>query len=131
MPDTNTAFWISLILMTVVLLWGLGLIARALLGGPSGDAREPLIRSMLSEPADQPAKTVKGSFSRTAGAFGAMGLAASVVGISYWVIFDLFSTNGDNLGKLKDVGWFFLAGSALFAPYAFNRLSKLFGAVST
>jgi hypothetical protein len=30
------------------------------------------------------------------------------------------------LEKLKDVGWYFLSGSALFFPYAFNQLSKIF-----
>lgn len=67
-----------------------------------------------------------GSFSRIAGAFGSIALAVAVIGVSYWLIYTLFYGNMDNLDKLKEAGWFFLSGSALFAPYAFNQLSSVF-----
>jgi hypothetical protein len=129
--------WIATIVMTIVLLWGLKIISWALMQSPKpiplkgeGTAPappQPLATTILAESPDPDTGDYKGSFSRTAGAFGAMGMAAALVGISYWVIFDLYEdSNGSSLGNLKNAGWYFLAGSALFAPYAFNQLSKIF-----
>jgi hypothetical protein len=64
------------------------------------------------------------SFSRVAGALGAVGIAATFVGIGYWALHELYF--GDNLGKISDLSTYFLAGSALFIPYAFNSLSSIF-----
>lgn len=66
-----------------------------------------------------------GSFSRTAGAIGAMGLAATTIGIGYWLVYSLFY-DPSPLTELNNIGWYYLSGSALFAPYAFNRLSSIF-----
>lgn len=64
------------------------------------------------------------SFSRLAGAIGSMGLSSLFIGVGYWVIYTLFS--GGNLDELKGLGKYFLAGSALFVPYAFNQLKTIF-----
>ena len=123
--------------MSIVLLWGLKIIAWALMRAPNpvpisqDDARlsrtgQPLAYTVLAEEPDPATGEFKGSFSRTAGAFGAMALAASLVGISYWIVFDLFYNSGSNLKNLQSAGWYFLAGAALFAPYAFNQLAKIF-----
>ena len=123
--------------MSIVLLWGLKIIAWALMRAPNpvpisqDDARlsrtgQPLAYTVLAEEPDPATGEFKGSFSRTAGAFGAMALAASLVGISYCIIFDLFYNSGSNLKNLQSAGWYFLAGAALFAPYAFNQLAKIF-----
>ena len=87
---------------------------------------QPLAYTVLAERPDPDAGDFKGSFSRTVGAFGAMVLAASLAGISYWIIFDLFEDAGSNLAKLQSTGWYFFVGAALFAPYAFNQLSRIF-----
>ncbi len=131
------AFILSMASMTFILLWGIKRIAVAL-GTSTGNGRS-LASELLSEKVEatpaatpvagaaaaaQPTTAQVGSFSRTAGAIGGMALAAAVVGISYWVLYALFY-NGD-LARLEGVGTFFLSGSALFAPYAFNKLSKVF-----
>jgi hypothetical protein len=41
------------------------------------------------------------------------------------VLYSLFFAPAD-LAAVKDVRWYFLAGSALFFPYAFNKLSSIF-----
>ena len=135
--DKSIGIWIAVVVMTIVLFWGLRIIAWALMRAPNpvpiskDDTRsiptgQPLAYTVLAEEPDPATGEFKGSFSRTAGAFGAMALAATLVGISYWMIFDLFNNNGANLKDLQSAGWYFLAGAALFAPYAFNQLAKIF-----
>ena len=117
-------FYAVLTVMTFVLIWGLRIISRAL--EATNSSGRPLIKSMLTEPDPAPdLNLVKGSFSRTAGAFGAMGLSIATIGMAYWLIYALFLSVND-LKNIKDAWPFFLSGSALFAPYAFNQLSKIF-----
>lgn len=118
--------YVSLFIYTVVLIWGLRLISKsfkddgAFLKLLSEDTPEPKENSHSNnvEPLPKP------SFSRLAGAVGSMGLAAVFIGIGYWVIFALF--NNVDLNRLDGLGTYFLSGSALFAPYAFNQLTKVF-----
>lgn len=124
-------FYLALIAMTGVLIWGLKLIARALSApaptkaAAGGMIIKPLLNTVLSEPpSDDGALDDKGSFSRTAGAIGAIGMASVMIGIGYWLLYGLFF--GKNLALLGDAKWYFLAGSALFFPYAFNQLGKIF-----
>jgi len=86
---------------------------------------QPFGVQILSEknpPADS-GKPV-GSFSRVAGAIGSTVLAALFAGISYWALHTLFM--GGDLTRLQDLSTFFLVGSALFAPYAFNQIRGIF-----
>jgi hypothetical protein len=117
--------YLSLFTYTVVLIWGLKLINKSF-------ENKGTFLKLLSEDQPEPKEDnhsndeplPKPSFSRLAGAVGSMGLAAVFIGIGYWVIFALFN-NGD-LNKLDGLGTYFLSGSALFAPYAFNQLAKVF-----
>ena len=123
-------FVLANFVMTLTLFWGLRTIIEiARLKKPEGDTllQEALSEKTLPEKNDDTGKKPGnvGSFSRISGAFGAMALAMAVTGISYWLVFALFYDPG-NLKNLKDAGWFFLAGSALFAPYAFNQLASIF-----
>ena len=106
-------FILSIIVYTAVLIWGLKLIHKSL---------ENKLDKILSEKSGSQAGTP--SFSRLAGAVGAMGLAVALIGIGYWSIYTLFA-DGD-LSKLQGLSTYFLSGSALFAPYAFNQLSSIF-----
>ncbi|WP_051563722.1 hypothetical protein [Enterovibrio calviensis] len=125
------------IIMTFVLIWGLKVIIQ------TATHKEPNSQSLLQQSISEKVlpqnkndsdtgdakehSTSIGSFSRTAGAFGAMALAAATIGISYWLIYALFCQDSESISEsLTSVGYFFLAGSALFAPYAFNQLSSLF-----
>ena len=69
--------------------------------------------------------TAEASFRRVAGAIGAIGIAAAFVSMGYWVLHTLFF-DIDNLGKIQGLGTYFLAGSAMFLPYAFNQLASIF-----
>lgn len=128
------SYIIANLFMTVTLLWGLRVLIKnvtheklncqSLLQQSLSEKVLPLKESVPGEPENQPNI---GSFSRVAGSFGAMALTAATVGISYWLIYALFSESSSSISEtLKSVGFFFLAGSTLFAPYAFNQLSSLF-----
>lgn len=56
---------------------------------------------------------------------GSIGIAALFIGIVYWIIFSLF-LNPEQLETLERIWIYFLTGSAMFLPYAFDRRSKLF-----
>lgn len=123
------AFGASLIVMTIILFRGISVIISS--AETTKDTDRSLLMEALSEKSvvssgEDKAVTVGkiGSFSRTAGAFGAMALASAVIGVSYWLVYALFY-DGD-LEAIQKTSWFFLSGSALFAPYAFNKLSTLF-----
>jgi hypothetical protein len=134
-----------LLVTTGVLIWTLRLVKMALI--KSGPERiESVVRpdgvtvstkkisaaplySVLNEPPapgtpNPDPSEQKGSFSRTAGAVGAAGMASFTIGFGYWILYALFF--GQSLAVLRDVRWYFLSGSALFFPYAFNQLSRLF-----
>ncbi len=128
------AFVLALVAMTGVLVWGLRLITRVL--KQPADPEKPdrtLMQEVLSEKAGRTAgdgggkaaddkKT--GSFSRVAGAVGTIAIAATFVGLGYWIVYSLFFKQP--LEDLAETGVYFLAGAALFAPYAFNQLSSIF-----
>ena len=66
-----------------------------------------------------------GSFSRTAVAVGAKGLAATTIGVGYFLVYSILY-DPNPLAELSNIGWHYLSGSSLFAPYALNRLSNIF-----
>jgi hypothetical protein len=139
---TQVFLWIATAAQTAILIWGLKKISSVLntdvAPAPDGGAPTTFALSMLSEKSSvAPAAGGNGvaangaapvpteaSFSRVAGSIGAIVLAAFIGGVSYWILYGLF--NGNDLAKLKEIGPFVLAGSALFAPYAFNQLSAIF-----
>ena len=123
-------FILALVALTAVLIWGLKKVSTVMMS-KNGDST--VMREMVSEDGtstvashgateQQPGKE---SFNRIAGVIGAVALAATIVGIGYWAIYALFYKPAD-LAQLKELGTYFLAGSALFFPYAFNQLSKIF-----
>jgi len=124
------AFVLALVAMTGVLVWGLRLITRVL-KQPVGDAKagRTVMQEVLSEKVvrtgeNKPDDEKTGSFSRVAGAVGTIAIAATFVGLGYWIVYGLFFKQP--LEDLAQTGVYFLAGSALFAPYAFNQLSSIF-----
>lgn len=123
-------FILANFVMTLSLLWGLRTIidiARQKKGSGYTLLQEAVSEKALPKSDDNGSSAQPGtigSFSRVAGAFGALALAMAVIGISYWLIYALFYEK--ELSVLQQAGWFFLSGSALFAPYAFNQLSSVF-----
>ena len=123
-------FILANLIMTVSLVWGLRTIIDTVRS--KGDDGRSILDEAMSEKSMPPAgdgdANTKpgsvGSFSRLAGSFGTMALATAVIGVAYWLVYALFYEK--SLSVLSETGWFFLSGSALFAPYAFNQLSSIF-----
>lgn len=109
-------FYLSIFVYTALIIWGLKLIQKSLSDPGS-------FKKVLSEKNNED-QDVSPSFSRLTGAVGTMGLAAIFIGVGYWVIYAVF--NNLSLIVLQDLGVYFLSGSALFAPYAFNKLAGVF-----
>jgi hypothetical protein len=68
------------------------------------------------------------SYSRVAGFVGMIVMASFLWAIGNIIIYKAFVQGGsDEIQKfLSSIGSFFLAGAALFAPYAFNQLKSAF-----
>ncbi|MDY6918631.1 MAG: hypothetical protein SV765_00285 [Pseudomonadota bacterium] len=117
--NSTVVFYFSMFVYTAVLIWGLKLLHTSFSDPKS-------ISKLLSDRTDNNNEEKwEPNFSKLAGAIGAIGLASIFIAIGYWVIFTLFLPDGD-LSRLEDLGIFFLSGSSLFAPYAFNQLSRIF-----
>lgn len=115
--------WIPCIVMIVVLIWGLRLLTIALQKSGEPSADDTLFVGALREKGDD---TDKASFSRVAGAIGAMALASFMAGLGLWIFFAINMEDATRIDRLPKLSTYFLGGSALFAPYAFNQLSKIF-----
>lgn len=72
------------------------------------------------------ADALPASYSRIAGAFGAVVLAAALYALANYIIWAAFYSPASIKDVLDKTGNFFLAGSALFAPYAVNQLTSIF-----
>lgn len=125
------SFFLSVASLTGVLIWGLKHVSREL-GRVDPVTNRTFMADALSEKrvdADSgagsgaPASEAP-SFSRVAGSLGAVGLAATFVGIGYWALHALYF-DGD-LTRISGLSTYFVAGSALFIPYGFNMLSSVF-----
>lgn len=68
--------------------------------------------------------TLVPSSSRLIAFIGSLVLVGTVFSASFYIVWGLF--NCQPMERLGDFGQFLLAGSALFAPYAANKLSELF-----
>ena len=127
---TNLSYFLSVVAMTGVLIWGLKHVSRELSRVVDPANQRTFMAEVLSEKrtlgaSAPPAGTSEPpSFSRVAGALGAVGIAATFVGIGYWALHGLYF--GGSLNKISDLSTYFLAGSALFIPYAFNTISSVF-----
>jgi hypothetical protein len=127
----NITYWLATFALTALLVWGFRMLSKELqqpvkgAGGQTTMMRMALSEKTVNTPAETKDKVEEGSFSRVAGAIGAVGIAATFVGISYWILHTLFF-DISNLTKLEGLGTYFLAGSAMFLPYAFNQVASIF-----
>lgn len=112
-------FYAAIIIYSLILAWGIRQ-AHLIINKQGG------LANILSEKTDDPAKAEgqPTSYSRVSGFVGSMGLASVFIGIGYWVIFMLFADK--QITNLENLKAYFLSGSALFAPYAFNKISGMF-----
>lgn len=67
------------------------------------------------------------SSSRLAGVLGALVLVAALWAFANFLVWASFWDRDVIKPVMEHVGTFFISGSALFLPYAFNRLSTVFG----
>jgi hypothetical protein len=72
------------------------------------------------------ADALPASYSRIAGAFGAIVLAGALFALANYITWAAFYLPGSIKDVLDKMGNFFIAGSALFAPYAANQLTSIF-----
>lgn len=125
----------TLVIVTGVLLWGLRIIQGVLLRPDPGNPNLRFIDKALAEkrlvrvvdppplpPATQRADDAP-STSRLGAAVGTLVLAVMALGVGYYMLWSLFTKGSVDLSS---IGTYFLSGSALFAPYAFNQLSSIF-----
>ncbi len=128
--NTSTAYLIlATVVQTALLIWGLRSLSAILKTQTSENGSTFGVQMLIEKTSDPQDGRIgsnngSGSFSRISGAIGAVVLAAFFAGVSYWAQHALFT--GGNLSKLNDLGTFFLVGSALFAPYAFNQIRAIF-----
>jgi hypothetical protein len=116
----SLSYLVAIITMTGVLIWGLKIVSRELSAVDPTTQRTQMAQALSEKDTD------KTSFSRVAGALGAVGIAANFVGIGYWALHGLFFGTSTDLSKISSLSTYFLAGSALFVPYAFRSLSDIF-----
>lgn len=94
-------------------------------GGPGAATVTPVTAPNPVTPQNV-ADALPASYSRIAGAFGAIVLAAALYGLANYIIWAAFFAPDKISSVLDKMGSFFLAGSALFAPYAVNQLTSIF-----
>lgn len=89
-------------------------------GGNGGDSGAPV-------PVGQ-AGSDNTSYSRLAGMVGAIVLAAFFWALGDVILFKLFAPDGTTqiTAMMAGLSTYFLSGTALFAPYAFNQVSAIF-----
>jgi hypothetical protein len=99
-------------------------------------ANRHAFKDILSEKAVMPAmrdlgdagQTAPTSFSRFAGLIGIVYLTAFLWGIGFFVLAYIWVDPAKIGQVVANCGQFLMAGSALFAPYAFNQLAQVFTA---
>ncbi len=129
------ALLVTAAVFNVACFW---LIRRLALGVNLKQAMREKAPSEQPEPVTTTIQTVDGttrtetempdntSYSRVAGMIGAIVMACLFWAVGNIAIY-LGFTDVDGLAKLVgNIGGLFLGGSALFAPYAFNKLTEVF-----
>lgn len=142
------AFVFTIIIVTAVLLWGMRILQSVLMKQDPENPKLRFLDKALSEkhvgratdpapqgapnpgdpPPSPPGSQVQAdmpSTSRVVAAVGTLVLAAMLLGVGYYTLWSLFTYQSVDLSS---IGTYFLAGSALFAPYAVNQLSSIFKA---
>ena len=112
--------WIVLIIYNFSTIFLLRIVLRSL-SFPSMLVEKRVLTDSTS--------TVPTSASRVIASIGSIILATFLWGLGNVVLYkSIISTTADTGIKnlLDDIGNFFLAGAALFAPYAFNQLTSVF-----
>jgi hypothetical protein len=127
----SSTYWIAVAAMSLVLVAGFRLLVKELqkpIDSNNVNGQTVLQQALSEKPSPAPGggtAPTEPSFSRVAGAIGALGIAAAFVGIGYWILHALFFVKSD-LANIDGLRTYFLAGAAMFLPYAFNQLASIF-----
>lgn len=107
-------------LVSFVVLTALQIVGITMTAWQIGRASKHGATSMLVEKEGPLAGVI--SFSRVAGTLGALTLTSLFVANVFWAHHAMF--NDQSLSKAADLWPVYIFGTALFAPYAFNRLAR-------
>lgn len=116
-------------LVTLVMLAALNMVRKAL-ANQKWNLSDALSEKSTSQPAPAPGggpaagPVMVASSSRMTALVGSIVITAMYVGVGYYALYAVFFDR-DGLSVLPDIIKYFLTGSALFAPYAFNKLSSI------
>lgn len=126
--NLSVLFYLVISLVTVVWMVGLGRALQWLRKDSWNFAQAVSEEATLPDGTPPPGAgqlpPLVASSSRLIALLGAVIMAAFFIGLGYWVIWALF--NGQPIDKAKDTLAFFLSGTALFTPYAANKVASIF-----
>jgi len=95
-------------------------------GGASPSAAAGTSGGGGSAAGNQGAPVMSASSSRLIAFVGMIIISALYLGVGYYTLWALFFGQAQEIENVKQTGTLFLTGSALFAPYAFNKLADVF-----
>ena len=131
---THFMLTISLLAYAGVIIWGFKKVAKFL--NETSDREESVgLRMMMSTTAiSSPTGKSKSfetdlSYAKVSGAIGSIAIAALFVGLGYYILFALFTETNESFTlatKIDGLQTYFLAGAALFLPFAFEKLAEIF-----
>lgn len=115
--------WFPVGVMALLMVLGIVMLAVEMRRAGTSEAPSKLAQAIAEKDPEANGKT---SFSRLAAALGAFVLTAYFAGLSFWSLFALEDTDGTQIQERIAGLWpLIMIGVALFAPYAFNQLSRL------
>jgi hypothetical protein len=120
--------WATIIVFNLAVLFLLRLALAKIDWNSALEEKKILYASFWTtgEPSEKPF-----SYSRAIGTIGGIVLAGFFWGICNVTLYKAFLDYTQVMPLVKGVGPLFLAGSALFLPYAFNQLSAIFIPIPT
>jgi len=123
-------YGLSLLFFTITLLGGAYVLYRALRSSPtqkndgnSGTSGNDILVEYVFAPNGE--MNEKFSFSRFAGAIGAIGFAAVFVSLGFWVLCGLFLVPSI-LSNFDMIGNYLFAAAVFFFPYTVNQITARF-----
>lgn len=121
-PIAGQAIGLGIYCLATLVAVGIALYKHASFKDVLSD--KSMLRAMPGGLADD--DSLPTSFSRLAGLIGVAYLTAFLWGIGFFVLASIWVAPTAIAQVIADCGQFLMAGSALFAPYAFNQLAQIF-----
>ncbi len=120
-------FVAGVVLVIFKLLWHKDWSLGSALSEKSSAAGGAATQSVAATAAGTAATAPASSASRLIAFFGMIGMLAMFMGLGLYMLWALFEGKSEEAQKaIEAMKWYFLWGSALYAPYAFNQLKGAF-----